>query len=70
LNVLKDKQRERENLRLDYDNHMKPESVPSSKEASIDKHGNAAKPLSFHPLTVDAALNRLLQVKPEPKPEK
>jgi len=46
---------------------MKPKS---DNHEDLDKHGNAAKPLSFHPLTVDAALNRLLQVKPEPKPEK
>ena len=49
---------------------MKDKSVPIRKESEIAEHGNAAKPLSFHPLTLDAALNRLLQVKPEPKPEK
>lgn len=60
---------ERETLRLGYDNPMKSES-PKPKKSEIAEHGNAAKPISFHPLTVDAALNRLLQVKPEPKPEK
>jgi hypothetical protein len=43
---------------------------PKSEKHEDLEHGNAAKPISFHPLTVDAALNRLLQVKPEPKPEK
>jgi hypothetical protein len=55
---------------MDYHNHMKDEPVPPRKESAPDKHGNAAKPISFHPLTVDAAVFRLLQVKPEPKPEK
>jgi hypothetical protein len=49
-----------------YDNPMKP-ALPNTKESDVADHGNAAKPISFHPLTVDAALNRLLQVKPEPK---
>ena len=50
-------------------NRMKSE--PSKpKEPEVAEHGNAAKPISFHPLTVDAAVFRLLQVKPEPKPEK
>jgi len=56
-------------LRLDYDNRMKSEPT-KPKEPEIAEHGNAAKPISFHPLTVDAAVFRLLQVKPEPKPEK
>jgi hypothetical protein len=49
---------------------MKREPVPPHKEKPSDEHGNAAKPISFHPLTVDAALNRLLKVKPEPKGKK
>ncbi len=49
---------------------MKPESVPSSKESDFTEHGNAAKPISFHPLKVDAVVAALLKVKPEPKPEK
>ncbi len=48
---------------------MKPDSA-KPKETDPAEHGNAAKPIGFHPLTVDALLNRLLQVKPEPKPEK
>jgi len=50
-------------------NRMKSEPT-KPKEPEIAEHGNAAKPISFHPLTVDAAVFRLLQVKPEPKPEK
>jgi hypothetical protein len=46
---------------------MKPEST-KTKESDSAEHGNAAKPISFHSLTVDAALSRLLKVKPEPKP--
>ena len=46
---------------------MKLEQIKTKESA---EHGNAAKPISFHPLTVDAALNRLLQVKPDPKPAK
>jgi hypothetical protein len=49
---------------------MKSESVPSPKKLDFTKHGNAAKPVSFHPLKVDAAVAALLKVKPEPKPEK
>ena len=49
---------------------MKKDSIPPREETPIEEHGNAAKPISFHPLTVGIALNRLLQVKPEPKPEK
>jgi hypothetical protein len=45
---------------------MKSE-LPKTKESELTEHGNAAKPISFHPLTVDAALCRLLKVKPEPK---
>jgi hypothetical protein len=52
-----------------YHTCMKREST-KTKKSDIAEHGNAAKPISFHPLTVDAALNRLLKVKPEPKPEK
>jgi hypothetical protein len=33
----------------------------------LDKHGNAAKPISFHPLKVNEAVAALLKVKPEPK---
>lgn len=50
-----------------YDNPMKPVPI---KKIEFDKHGNAAKPLSFYPLKVDAAVAALLKVKPEPKPEK
>ncbi len=53
-----------------YHTHMKSESVPSRLKPDFSKHGNAAKPLSFHPLKVDEALSALLKVKPEPKPEK
>jgi hypothetical protein len=48
-------------------NPMKPESVPPSKEPDSTKHGNAAKPISFHPLKVEAVVAALLKVKPEPK---
>jgi hypothetical protein len=48
---------------------MKSEPIPS-KEPAFAKHGNAAKPLSLHPLKVDAVVAALLKVKPEPKPEK
>jgi hypothetical protein len=48
---------------------MKSQSVPSPKP-DLAKHGNAAKPISFHPLKVDAVVAALLKVKPEPKPEK
>jgi hypothetical protein len=47
---------------------MKSEPA-KTQEPEIAEHGNAAKPISFHPLTVDAALNRLLQVKPPKKAE-
>ncbi len=46
---------------------MKSESVPSSKGSDFDEHGNAAKPISFRPLKVDAVVAALLKVKPEPK---
>ena len=36
-------------------------------KTDFDKHGNAAKPISFHPLKVDAVVAALLKVKPEPK---
>jgi hypothetical protein len=49
---------------------MKHESVPPTKESDFAKHGNAAKPISLHPLKVDAAVAALLKVKPEPKLEK
>jgi hypothetical protein len=32
--------------------------------------GNASKPLSLHPLKLDAAVAALLKVKPQIKPEK
>jgi hypothetical protein len=41
------------------------DSATSNKE-----HGNAAKPLSLHPLKFEDAVAALLKVKPEPKPEK
>jgi hypothetical protein len=50
-----------------YDKPMKSESIPSSKGPDFAKHGNAAKPISFHPLKVDAVVAALLKVKPEPK---
>jgi hypothetical protein len=46
---------------------MKPESIPSRKDLDFAKHGNAAKPINFHPLKVDAVVAALLTVKPEPK---
>jgi hypothetical protein len=60
----------RETLRLSYDNAMKSERVPTTEHADFDKHGNASKPLSFHPLRTDAAVAALLKVKPPTKPEK
>jgi hypothetical protein len=53
-----------------YHTHMKHESSPTNKESDFTKHGNAAKPISFHPLKVDAVVAALLKVKPEPKPQK
>jgi hypothetical protein len=35
-----------------------------------DATGNAAKPISLHPLKLDAAMAALLKVKPELKPQK
>ena len=32
-----------------------------------EEHGNAAKPLSFYPLTVEQAVGSLLKVKPPPR---
>jgi hypothetical protein len=55
---------------LRYDMQMKSESSPTAKIPDFGKHGNAAKPVSFHPLKVDAVVAALLKVKPEPKPEK
>jgi hypothetical protein len=49
---------------------MKSERVPTTEHADFDKHGNASKPLSFHPLRTDAAVAALLKVKPPTKPEK
>jgi hypothetical protein len=49
---------------------MKPEVVKHAKQSDFTKHGNAAKPVSFHPLKMDAVVAALLKVKPEPKPEK
>jgi hypothetical protein len=46
---------------------MKSESIPVTKKLDLDKHGNAAKPISFHPLKVDAVVAALLKVKPQPK---
>jgi hypothetical protein len=54
---------------LRYDNPMKTEST-TMKKSEFAEHGNAAKPISFHPLKVDAVVAALLKVKPEPKPEK
>jgi hypothetical protein len=39
----------------------------SDKHEHFEQHGHAAKPISFHPLKVDAAVAALLKVKPEPK---
>jgi hypothetical protein len=46
---------------------MKPEANPSRNEAALTKQGNASKPISFHPLKVEAVVDALLKVKPEPK---
>jgi hypothetical protein len=54
---------------LRYDNPMKPEAT-TTKKVDFTEHGNAAKPISFHPLKVEDAVAALLKVKPEPKPEK
>jgi len=40
---------------------MKSESAPSPKETDFAKHGNAAKPLSFHPLHVETTVAALLE---------
>jgi hypothetical protein len=41
---------------------------PIDAKPEIDeRRGNAAKPISFHPLKVDAVVAALLKVKPEPK---
>jgi hypothetical protein len=39
---------------------MKSEKAPNGKEFTFDKHGNAAKPISFHPLKVAAVVAALL----------
>lgn len=54
---------------LRYDNPMKSEST-TTKESEFAEHGNAAKPISFHPLKVEDAVAALLKVKPPVKPEK
>lgn len=41
-----------------------------TKKANLAEHGNAAKPISFHPLKVEDVVAALMKVKPEPKPEK
>jgi hypothetical protein len=49
---------------------MKLELTPDTKESDFTKHGNAAKPLTLHPLQVETAVAALLKVKPPAKPEK
>jgi hypothetical protein len=43
---------------------------PKELEISSSTLGNAAKPINFYPLPVDAAVAALLKVKPPAKPEK
>lgn len=60
------------------DTKPKAKSDWKSVEAAVHKSlqgdniimGNAAKPISLHPLKLEDAVSALLKVKPEPKPAK
>jgi hypothetical protein len=44
--------------------------VEAKSPVNLDSMGNAAKPLSLHPLRFERAVSALLKVKPEPKKQK